>query len=187
MKALKILAMMVLMNALLLYPIAADAQSGARVDGAVHKFSKGMIIKKDRARFFATGLVFDSQSLTFKDNRTGKSMVVPLSEVEYVQAKTGSHAGEGALIGGGLFLLAALAAWAEAEADPNTEVTNAGTVIAIATAVGVGTGLVVGSFLPKERTVYQNNKYIPVTFLPESKHSLGSNHTITLVSLRIPF
>lgn len=175
-----------LVFSVLVWPVVSHSQSSLGNTGTVKKFTRGMIIKKDRARFQGRSLVFDAQSLRFQDVRTQQSVTLPLSEVDYVRAKTGTHTGEGALFGGGLFLLAGLSAWQEAESDPTTEVTNAGKAIAITTAIGVVGGFIIGTFFPKEKMVYQKNKFS--TMMPPLPGSRRSDDKVAMIiSLKIPF
>ncbi len=183
-KSIRIVVIISYLYTMFCFPGVANAQSGSNTEGTVKKFGKGFIVKKDRKRFNGKSLVFDSQSLTFKDIKTANSVSLPLSEIEYVRVKTGNRVVEGALVGGGFFLLIALLAYAKAEEDPYTEVTNAGQVIGIMTAIGIGGGLVVGAMIKKEKTVYQKGKFLVKA--PDFK-PVKQNIEVSFISLRSPF
>ena len=98
MKSHKLCATVTFVLVSILVPITSQVQAA----GGTAKFSRGMIIKKDGSRFRANSLVFNAETLRFKTSSTHQGGELPLSEVEYVRAKTGTHALEGALIGGGV-------------------------------------------------------------------------------------
>ncbi|MGH2567087.1 MAG: hypothetical protein ACRDGA_02025 [Bacteroidota bacterium] len=165
----------------------AQENSASRSQNIDRQYSNGIVIKKDRLRFQAMQLVFTPETLTFVDERTGQPVVLPLADVEFVSAKTGTHALEGALIGGGLFLLAGLAAWAEVEADPTKELKeNAGQTIALLTVAGAGAGLLIGMAFPKEETVFTKGKLVFLSVPPVGLRAAGGHSDIVLVSLKIP-
>jgi len=161
------------------------AQTVTGTQDVTREYYGGLIIKKDRTRFEGDRLLFSPRTLTFTDRRTGKTVELPLDEVEFVSAQTGTHALEGALIGGGICLLASLEAVAEVSADPSRKLKeNAGEVVAIVTGVGAGVGLLIGAMIPKEATVYQKGKLV---FLPGSTNPVtaGIPGNVTLLSLRV--
>lgn len=169
-------------------PVITSAQAQSNTSGTKKKYSKGVIYKKDRKRFNGQHLIFDSQSLTFQDQSTAKSVSVPLSEIEYVRARVGTYAVEGGLIGGGLFLLSALAAVAEVEADPTTEWKKDPTeAVIILTAVGFGGGLLIGALFPKEKTVFKRGRFLVNAKIDPNIKTMGPSRTISLVSLNVSF
>ncbi|MFB0517220.1 MAG: hypothetical protein ACETWG_11550 [Candidatus Neomarinimicrobiota bacterium] len=145
---------------LFFYPSVSNAQSISNQNGPVRRFSKGLIIKNDRSRFNGTDLVFTAQTLSFINQLTSENITFPLTEIQYVKAKVGNHAIEGALFGGALFLLSAISAVLQVEADPFTEVENGGQVIAIITGIGLGGGFVIGAIFPKEKIVFNKGKFL---------------------------
>ena len=169
------------------YPVISSAQVGSSTNATKKKFSKGLIIKKDRKRFEGTNLVFDSQSLIFKNVKTSQSVTIPLSEIQYVKANVSTHAMEGALIGGGIFLLSALAALADVASDPYTEVENGGQVVAITTAIGFGGGLFIGAMFPKEKIVYKRGRFYADKNILNTNRDFKSSKNIPFLSLQLSF
>ena len=168
---------------LLLVPITSISQTA----GGTARFSRGVILKKNGSRFNANNLVFSEQTLSFQDPKSQQTTQLPLSEIEYVRSKTGSHALEGALIGGGLFLLAGLAAVLEAESDPTVEVENTEQALLIITGIGFGGGLLIGTAFPKEKTVFQYNRLITQRSRPQDFNFTGRNREIAFISWRFAF
>ena len=150
----------------LLHPVLTYGQTDSTSTRTIRKYGKGRIIKKDRTKYLGRQLVFKTDVLTFNDENTGRTVTLPLSEVDYV-SKIGNHALEGALVGGGLTLLAGALAVLQAEADPyRTTRENAGVIILGLTAGGTALGGLIGfahtereSSLPKGKVTCTNQSF----------------------------
>ena len=187
MKLIKISVFIAFLCFSLFCPQIIKAQPAVQKTGIFRKYSKGIIYKKDRKRFNGKNLIFSSQTLSFQDQYTTQQESIPLSEIEYVRARVGTHAVEGALVGGGLFLLSAIAAVADVEADPYTEVENAGEVIAITTAIGFGCGLLIGALFPKEKTVFKRGRFLVKRSNPSHIKTVRSGRSFPLLTLNVTF
>jgi len=149
-------------------------------------FSRGLVVKKDGAQLKGKKLRFESETLTFIDLEAGESTTLPLSEVDYVRARTGTHATQAALYGGLIFLAGALSAVGQLESDPYTEVDNGMQVVLLVTAIGVAGGLLIGAAIPKEKQVFKHNRLLAGhDMLLENPNE--RIRTVTLVSVGLRF
>jgi len=172
----------------LLYPVLTYGQTDSTSTRTIRKYGKGRIIKKDRTKYLGRKLVFKTDVLTFNDEKTGKTVILPLSEVDYV-SKIGNHALEGALLGGGLMLLSCLYALLEAESDPyRTPKENAGVIFVELTAAGTALGGLIGLALSKEKTVYQKGRFrAQISLFPHSIKGKNKNISVPIIAVDILF
>lgn len=172
------------LSALLMYPHLLLSQTTSE-PAAVRRYSSGVIEKLDRKRYEGTSLVFDAENLTFQDKNSSTRMKIPLSEIHRVRARVGTHAMEGALIGGGLFLLAAVTAILEVEADPYSKLKyGVFEIIAVSTAIGTGGGLIIGMMFPKQKPVFLRGKFL--VYYHTNTSPTQSRHGAFLVGLGLP-
>ena len=172
----------------LLHPVMTYGQTDSTSTRTIRKYSKGRIIKKDRTRYLGRNLVFKTDVLTFNDKKTGKTVILPLSEVDYV-SKIGDRALEGALIGGSLMLLSGLAAKQEIKADPfHTLKENADEILMGYTFAGTAIGGLIGLALPKEKTVYQKGRFrAQISLFPHSIKGKNKNISVPIIAVDILF
>ncbi|GAH31395.1 unnamed protein product, partial [marine sediment metagenome] len=163
-------------------------QTGSTSSRTIRKYGKGRIIKKDRTRYLGRNLVFKTDVLTFNDEKTGKTVTLPLSEVDYV-SKIGNCALEGALMGGGLMLLGIIAAKRELKADPyRTLKENAGEIFVGLTVAGTVIGGLIGLVLPTEKTVYQKGRFrAQISLFPHSIKGKNKNISVPIIAVDILF
>ncbi len=172
----------------LLHPVLTYGQTDSTSTRTIRRYSKGRIIKKDRTKYVGRQLVFKTDVLTFNDENTGRTITLPLSEVDYV-SKIGNHALEGALIGGGLTLLAGALAVLQVEADPTLQTKeNAGVIILGLTAGGTVLGGLIGFAIPKEKTIFQKGRLLAkISLFPHSIKGENKNISVPIIALDILF
>ncbi len=172
----------------LLHPVLTYGQTGSTSTRTIRRYSKGRIIKKDRTKYVGRQLVFKTDVLTFNDENTGRTVTLPLSEIDYV-SKIGNHALEGALIGGGLTLLAGALAVLQVEADPTLQTKeNAGVIILGLTAGGTVLGGLIGFAIPKEKTVFQKGRLLAkISLFPNSIKGKNKNSSVPIIAVDILF
>ena len=171
----------------LAFPLQACGQAQTSDQNAVRRYGRGNIIAKDQTRYQGRSLVFSPQSLAFVDSRTGQNFTLPRAEGEYV-SKIGSHAKEGALAGGLLTLLGALAGWAQVEADPTVGTKdNVAAVVVGFTVAGAAIGALVGRAFAKETTVFQRDQFVGSISFPQVIPISGGPPRVTLISYSIRF
>ena len=123
-------------------------------------YGRGRVIIKGGERFEAIRLLFKDGKLTFDVKSTGEERVYDLSQVDFASRYKG-YAMEGAIAGGSLMLLAGLSAVLQVKADPNLELKeNAGLIIAGLTVGGTLVGALIGSAFKREKTIFQNGRFI---------------------------
>lgn len=172
----------------LLHPVLTYGQTGSTSTRTIRTYGKGRIIKKDRTKYVGRKLVFKTDVLTFNDENTGRTVTLPLSEIDYV-SKIGNHALEGALVGGGLTLLAGVLAVLQVEADPyRTTKENAGVIILGLTAGGTVVGGLIGLAIPKEKTVFQKGRLLAqISLFPHSVKGNNKNISVPIIAVDILF
>ena len=96
---------------------------------------------------------------------------------------------EGALIGGGLTLLAGALAVLQVEADPTLQTKeNAGVIILGLTAGGTVIGGLIGFAMPKEKTVFQKGRLLAqISLFPNSIKGKNKNISAPIIALDILF
>ena len=178
----------VILFTLFLLPLLTFPQSESTTTGSIQKYRKGKIIKSDNTVQRGRDIFWDSQTLTYVDEKTGQTATLPLSEVNRV-IKVGNYSVEGALGGGVTTLCIGLLALLEVEADPMYEPKeNAGVIIAGLTAGGVLAGALVGANIAKEKTVYSKGAVqTQISFLPRLVKTGGNSIGISFLTVNFLF
>ncbi|NQU54331.1 MAG: hypothetical protein HQ522_17530 [Bacteroidetes bacterium] len=166
---------------LFISPVITKPQSDVVLS---EKYKKGIILLKDRKSFNGENLVFSAGQLTFISVSTSQPKTIPLEDIKYVKAQTGSYAFEAGLVGAGLSALGILSAYSSAENDPTIEVKESR--IPIILGVGIIGGAVIGSIFKKEKIVFKDNKFTTGLFIRSEKNNIIGDH-ITSIGLKIQF
>jgi len=139
--------------------VAAAASAQSTSTSQMRTYGRGTVIAGGE-RFHATDLVFGPDSLSFAVRGSGERKSFALSQVEYA-TRIKTHAGQGALVGGGLMVLAGVSAVASVAADPTRKLKdNATSIIAGLTAGGALIGAVIGGTQVDEKRVFQNGRLV---------------------------
>jgi hypothetical protein len=187
MKIIRVIVAATFLNVLLWSSSGVYAQTSDQSKKKIRSFGKGVIVTKDRKRHPGTNIDFYPEIIQYNKKTTNEMATVPLSDVDHVRAKVGSHVLEGALGGGGLMAASVLLALAEIEADPyRTTVDNAGTIAAGFIIGGIVIGGLIGACFPKQKVVYKRGKFLVNTqVLPTIPSSMTDSNCLA-VSLQIP-
>jgi hypothetical protein len=169
---------------LLMIPGLSFGQEAGHVE---RSYGRGRVIMKNLTRYDARGIRFSTDTLVFRDAKTGTVVSVPLAEVETVSHKKG-QALLGGLAGGGLMLASALLAVGEAESDPNLELKdNAGTIVVGLTVGGVVIGALIGSAVTDEKTVWEKGRFRVSLAVPLTIQATHGGAEVSLARVALAF
>lgn len=188
MKSKQALKVFVIIFTLFLLSLLTFSQTGSTTTGSRIICKKGKIIKLDKTVHRGRNIFWDSQILTYNDEKTGQTVTLQLSEVDRV-IKVGNYSVEAGLISGLTVLCVGLLAIAEVEADPGYQVKeNAGAIIAGVTVGGFLAGALIGSNMSKEKTVYSKGAVqTQISLLPRFVNTGGNSIGISFLTVNFSF
>lgn len=188
MKSKQALRVFVIIFTLFLLSLLTFSQTGSTATGSSKKYKKGKIIKSDKTVHRGRNIFWDSQILTYNDEKTGQTVTLQLSEVDRV-IKVGNYIAEGALGFGLTVLCVGLLSLAEAEVDPGLKPREeAGAIIAGVTVGGVLAGALIGSNISKEKTIYSKGAVqTQISLLPRFVNTGGKSIGISFLTVNFLF
>lgn len=125
------------------------------------------VILKNGTELKLNNASIQKDSLRFSYQHQKNQMSVPIDKISYAYLKTGSKAGTGAFIGGGIMLLASLSAIEEVNSDPNLELREGHEeTLILVVGAGVALGALIGSAFPKWKGMHIERNEVSIKWSP---------------------